>query len=213
MKNETDLRLEARYAASKMVLGPRRRRPQGKKPNAWTEADDALLRELYPLHGPGAAPHFPGRTRKALCERAGRLKLRVSTNWTPEQDAIIREHYVERGGAYVAALLGKVERAVWSHARLLGLQANRKRPLKVMEPKPPKPPKAPKVAKPAAPAPTLVKRREKARPAPLAGEPIITSETRVTICPPFVDRRWTAGPVPRVVAADECRDWAREVAA
>lgn len=50
------------------------------------------------------------------------------------------------------------------------------------------------------------------RVADFIGEPIITSETRVTVAPPFVDRRWTVDNVPRVVDSEQCSDWARAAA-
>jgi hypothetical protein len=50
------------------------------------------------------------------------------------------------------------------------------------------------------------------RVAEFTGDPIITSETRVTVAPPFVDRRWTVDNVPRVVDSEQCSDWARAAA-
>ncbi len=39
-------------------------------------------------------------------------------------------------------------------------------------------------------------------------EPIITSDTKVTIAPAFVDTRWAPDVVRSVVSANECRPWA-----
>jgi hypothetical protein len=42
----------------------------------------------------------------------------------------------------------------------------------------------------------------------MAGEPIITAQTKITIAPPFVDKRWLPDEVTRVVDPAQCRAWA-----
>lgn len=57
-------------------------------------------------------------------------------------------------------------------------------------------------------------RRTKQRTAPvrLVGEERITSETKVTVAPPFEDKRFRVDSAPRVVDSAECREWARGIA-
>lgn len=57
----------------------------------WTDGEKAVLRELYPLHGPewdGWDRELPGRSRNAIRSMAsmtGVRRSKVASAWTPEQ--------------------------------------------------------------------------------------------------------------------------------
>ena len=168
--------------------------------NDWTEDEAALMRKHYPTRGATGLLLMVKRTRKAINLHAGKLRLTFDPSWSDEHKALLREHYAAKGSAHVAGLVGRSEFAVRAKAIDMGVKGDRYRK------------KGPRKNRPAS---GLVLRKSgpapKAKPG-LTGEPIITSETRVTIAPPFIDRRWLADVVSQVVDAAECREWARAAA-
>ena len=116
--------------------------------------------------------------------------------WTPEHDAVLREHYLSGGSARVAELLGRTANSVQCRAAKIGVKGDPLRSVKII---------------------TQRKRstewREKQsgwkppQDKPYV-EPIITSETKVTLCPHGVDMRYRVTSAPRVVDSRECRPWA-----
>lgn len=180
---------------------------RGKKPPAWSEAEMAAIREHYNAGGSKAVlPFVPGRSIRAIQNQAHLMKLSAPKEmwWSAQEDALLREHYATKGGAAVGQMIGRTEMAVRHRAQVLKVRGS-----KAHMRKPPEEPKK------RAPAPTVLRKTEKAKQeAPrLSGEPIITSATRVTIAPAFVDRRFApSGPLPSVVDPEDCRDWARSAA-
>lgn len=180
-----------------------------KRKDGWTEAEDALMREHYRSCSTARMREMlPARSRKAINLRACTLGLTQPDDWTQEQDAAVREHYTAMGAAAVGQMIGRSVLAVRSRAVKLGVKADKHRPMP-QRAKKTRPEKATKV----------VIRARKPWPgvaikpaAPMRGEPIITSETRVTLCPHGRDRRYTAEHAPRVVDSADCRDWARALA-
>ena len=175
------------------------------KPELWSDEDNAVLRKVYLKGGPSAVIPLLSkpRTIKGVCERALRMGLTRPPDWDDREKAIVLEHYTLKGSSYCASLLpGRTLSSVRSMAMALGVRVIRKG-LKHSKPKAkPEPEKVVKLLK-SAPA-------QKPRNG-LVGEPIITSDTKVTIAPPFVDRRWTADRVERVVDSLGCREWARRI--
>lgn len=108
----------------------------------WSEAEDAVLREHYPIGGTRAcAPLLPQRSKLAVKNRAGIiLKLRApqSTAWTPERETLFKQMWQSStpvatmiktfGGAFTASAIG-------GKARRLGLPPRRAE-RKVEQPKP-----------------------------------------------------------------------------
>lgn len=193
-----------------LCVAPGPRRVQGVKPNAWTEAEDAVMHSRYPELGPTRiGPLLPGRTLKAIKLRAGQLnvKCRRYREWSPESDEAIRLRYPSEGGNTLAAEQGVDPNIIRKRAERLGVKVLNK----------PLPPPREKGAKAPARHPKklalTVMRKSAKKPAQtprLAGEPIITSATIVTIAAPFVDRRFAPdGPVSRVVDSAQCREWAK----
>ena len=183
---------------------------QGAKPNEWTDAEDAVMHSRYPELGPTRiGPLLPGRTLKAIKLRAGQLNVRCKRyrEWSPESDEAIRARYPTEGGNALAAEHGVEPITIRKRAVQLGVKVIVK----------PLPPPRQKGAKAPARHPKklalTVMRKSAKKPAQtprLAGEPIITSATIVTIAAPFVDRRFVPdGPVSRVVDSAQCREWAK----
>jgi hypothetical protein len=85
-------------ASRAAVLGLRRRY---ERRNGWTEAEDAVLRQLYPTaEWDEIEAALPGRTRKAIALHAHQLRLRRQrrgcpngTPWTAGEDAVLRQLY------------------------------------------------------------------------------------------------------------------------
>lgn len=180
---------------------------RGKKPPAWSDAEMAAVREHYSAGGSKAVlPFVPGRSIRAIQNQAHLMKLSApqETWWSAQEDALLREHYATKGGAAVGQMIGRTEMAVRRRAQTLKVRGS-----KFHMRKPPKEPKK------RAPAPTVLRKAAKVKQETprLSGEAIITSTTRVTIAPAFVDRRFApSGPPPRVVDSDACRDWAKVAA-
>lgn len=166
----------------------------------WTEAELDTLRRVYPTGGIQAALRELNRPRKSIFNKVSELKLPNLERWTPEQDDILREHYDELGAAAVGKMLGRSTRAIRQRAMKIGVRADLSAACKRRKPS--------SRAQVLATAPAFAVPRFK--PAPLQGEPRITSKTKVTIAPPFVDRRFVpTGPIPRVVDSSSCREWAK----
>ena len=182
--------------AAKMVLSDRPTPKQGIKPNAWTPEHDAIMRERYAHEGGQALTTVLGRTRRAIQCHADKLGLKFLSTWTPEHDAVLREHYLSGGSARVAELLGRTANSVQCRAAKIGVKGDTLRSVKII---------------------TQRKRstewREKQsgwkppQDKPYV-DPVITSETKVTLCPHGVDMRYLVTSAPRVVDSRECRPWA-----
>ena len=190
-----------------------------KNPPPWSEADRQAVRTYYPLGGsPEVLKHLSiPRSNRSIQEQAALLNLSAPGRWTDELDNIIRARYTTEGAEVVAEQTGRTTLAVRRRAAILGVKADLhlsglRRYQK--HPKKPNPPKVkPKRARKANnPGLTVMAKRDRAPQVRLEGEPKITSDTKVTIAPPFVDRRFApSGPVPRVVDSGRCRAWARAI--
>jgi hypothetical protein len=175
-----------------------------KQPNGWTPEEEALLVDNY-----GKATKeqllalLPNRTMRAIRGRAcllGNLTQKL-TPWTAEQTALMHKHYAELGADAMAKMLGRTPASVWHRAQDLKLVI-RKRPAvpKGRAKTGPKPKPAKNI--------TFARPVEKPLPVPFKDkEGVITADTKVTIAPPFVDRRWVVEVAPRVVDASQCRAW------
>jgi hypothetical protein len=194
-----------------MELGNRPAARQGAKPNAWTAAEDAVMHQHYPVGGWAAVePLLPGRSRKGVYLRAATLNLHSHLGrgkWTPAEDAVLVAHYTDKGAAHIAEQIGRTVLSVRYRASFLGIQADRARAGRARVAAV-KREKVIKGAKNLTYFPPKAKRKPTA--IALQGEARITSATKITIAPPFVDRRFLPdGPVPSVVDSGQCRDWAR----
>jgi hypothetical protein len=200
---------------AKMQLSTTTYTTQGKKPNAWTPAEDAILHQHFAKGGAGACrEHLPNRSDKAIRLRASNIGAKYREQalpWTKAEDDLMVAHYSQRGSEYVAQATNRTQLSVRHRARRLGLKADLSlRGIeRVARGKAKKPPMPQKVLH--GPKLTVVKRKEKQKKDQWSGEAEINSKTIVTIAAPFIDRRWVPDVVPRVVDSRECRDWAAQV--
>lgn len=189
---------------------------QGIKPNAWTEAENDLMREHYPTGGAEAVMLYVTRSKKAIRMHAEVLGITTSHGpapWTPEQEAVVREKYFDLGAQAVGKLIGRTAWGVRKYAEKLGVRGNKARdgmkhqrqlamakkqaarrhenlkPLRVVEP------------------------AMRIKESPLKGEAINHPAMKFTVCPSGEDMRYRVTSAPSVVDSRECRDWAKEVAA
>ena len=94
--------------------------------NYWSEEEDQIAREKFPLGG-WKAVHalLPHRGERAIHAYCTKYKIRY-IGWTEEEDAILREHYPTMGRACVDLLPRRTHGAVRSRAHTLGLSWFRK---------------------------------------------------------------------------------------
>jgi hypothetical protein len=175
------------------------------KGRIWTEADLDVVREHYPVGGSHAVIRLlKDTTVRSIQNQAHLLGLKAPPPkpfWTEEEDTTLRTYYAAKGSTVVGKMIGRTAGAVRRRAIVLNVVGTNKRPRLDLR-MPPKP----------KPNPIKALRKNDRKPATrgFVGEAVITSETRVTICPAFVDTRFKpGGPVCSVVDSDECRPWAR----
>lgn len=174
-----------------------------KQPNGWSEAELDILAKHY-----GTATKaqilalLPKRTWRAIKGMAytrGNLTQRMIP-WTAEQLETMRKHYEDLGAAVLAKMIGRTPVSVWCRAKAMGLKVAKKPAVKAEMKK--------AGPKPQAKNPTLSRPVEKPQAVPFRDmEGVITTDTKVTIAPPFVDRRWLVESAPNVIDSAQCRAW------
>lgn len=104
-----------------------------KRPDSWTEEEDAVIRRLYPkIHAVKPTTRvrlrkelkklLPNRSARAISLRAFKLGIRNSYYWTPEEEAVLAEYWPDGG---VRALRERLPNRNWAgmraHAKRMGL--------------------------------------------------------------------------------------------
>lgn len=101
------------------------------KPNPWTEAEEAVIREYYPKlkrknHAKVWAEllaRVPGRSKFACQVRANRLGIVVKKPWTEEEDDGLRQRWSDCSASTILRYLpGRSWNAVLLRAKNLGLE-------------------------------------------------------------------------------------------
>lgn len=99
----------------------------------WTEEENNVLREYYPVEGSKVADRLEGRTKAAIMEQARRLgissklssklssKYGNCTKWTDEENEILKKYYLVERSKVANRLKGRTKVAVKSQAKRLGL--------------------------------------------------------------------------------------------
>ena len=96
-------------------------RLEGRK---WTEEENVVLREWYPIEGSKVADRLEGRTRGAAQSQARRLGLKSPNGlWTEEENEILRKNYSLEGTKVKEWLERRTKGAIKTQARKLGLKA------------------------------------------------------------------------------------------
>lgn len=93
------------------------------KGREWTEEEDSILKEYYPVEGSEVIDRLSGRTKKAIIERARMLEVSKKHNqiWTEEENEILKKYYLVEGIKVIARLSGRTKRAIMVQARRLGI--------------------------------------------------------------------------------------------
>lgn len=88
----------------------------------WTEEENNILREYYPVEGSKVADRLKRRTKEAIKAQANKLGLRINSDlWTEEEIEILRKYYPIERYKVTERLEGRTKWAVYAQIRTLGL--------------------------------------------------------------------------------------------
>lgn len=90
----------------------------------WSEEEDNILREYYPIEGTKVKNRLSGRTEAAIKLQAKKLELRVRNTWntwTEKEDKILRKYYTVEGTKVKNRLESRSRNSIKARARKLGL--------------------------------------------------------------------------------------------
>lgn len=88
----------------------------------WTPEQDAVLRDLYPSQGRHAVAAATGKSWRAVCERARRLKVRCKPQWTAAEDRKLSMLWGELPLAKVAKEMSRTPLSCYQRAKIIGLK-------------------------------------------------------------------------------------------
>ena len=89
---------------------------------AWTEEENNILREWYPIEGTKVKDRLSGRSEVAIKVQAKKLRLSILLQWTEEENEILRKYYLVEGYKIKDRLVGRTKKAVQVQAGRLGLK-------------------------------------------------------------------------------------------
>ena len=89
---------------------------------AWTEEENNILREWYPIEGTKVKDRLSGRSEVAIKIQAKKLRLSILLQWTEEENEILRKYYLVEGYKIKDRLVGRTKKAVQAQAGRLGLK-------------------------------------------------------------------------------------------
>lgn len=96
----------------------------------WSNQEDNILKEYYPLEGREVYKRLPGRTMTSCRARASWLGLIVVTHWwSPEEDNIIKENYPKYGcnnREWMKLIKSHSESEILGRAKTLGIKSEAK---------------------------------------------------------------------------------------
>lgn len=179
----------------------------------WTAAEDEILRQRYADEGSHALAGELKATPVQIRKHAQVLGLRSNRppavlvreqSWTKEEVEYLRSRYAIDGALAVAKATGRSRDAVYKQATKQGIRqagkAHTSEPKKTIQ-------RHENLR-----ALTIMPAKQKAKASIFFGDALITKDTKVTIAPPFVDRRWSVDNPARVVDSADCREWAKQAA-
>jgi hypothetical protein len=93
----------------------------------WSEEEDAILRQHYPIEGANCDKYLPNRTRGSIRKRARDLKLYLiaKPDWSEEEDAVLQQYYQSEGTDCYKRLPNRSRQAARHRARSIGLTAEK----------------------------------------------------------------------------------------
>jgi len=104
----------------------------GRRIDEYTEAQDAVIRQIYQEVGPSILAERFGRSVPSVVQRAikiGAARKWISRDWTAEYDEAVRERYAIEGPRALALALNRTPSAVSSRAhKLRAVRVGRDKP-------------------------------------------------------------------------------------
>lgn len=93
------------------------------KRREWTEDENKILREYYPVEGSKVADRLEERTKEAIKTQAKKLGLRINSDlWAEEEIEILRKYYPIEGMKVRNRLKDRTRYAISTRASVLGLK-------------------------------------------------------------------------------------------
>lgn len=89
----------------------------------WTEEEDDILRQYYPIEKTACYERLPDRSFGACKNRVRILNLTNSIKWTEDEDNILKEEYLSRGMDVRDKLPNRSESAIKSRVFTLGIKS------------------------------------------------------------------------------------------
>lgn len=94
------------------------------KGREWTDEENNILKEYYPIEGLKVEKRLKGRSRGAIQSQVIRLGIKALYRlWTEEEMAILKKYYSTEGKKVKDRLSGKTESAIRTKVSELGLKA------------------------------------------------------------------------------------------
>ena len=90
----------------------------------WTEEEDDILRQYYPIEKTACYERLPNRSFGACKNRVRILNLTDSIKWTEDEDNILREEYLSRGMDVRDKLPNRSESAIKNRIYTLGIKSH-----------------------------------------------------------------------------------------
>ena len=105
---------------------PKPARPRKPRKSGWSNEEDNILREYYPIEGMRVVNRLPNRTASACIHRVSKLGVLCQNcmRWTDEENNIIRYFFPLEGGEVCNRLPGRNRQKCLAHAHQLGIKFN-----------------------------------------------------------------------------------------
>lgn len=92
--------------------------------NCWTEEEDEILRQYYPIEGGDIYKRFHNKTKQQCVSHASRLGVTSTQKWTEEEDEIIRKYYPTEGKRGCSKhLSNRTPKSCEYRAKILGVKS------------------------------------------------------------------------------------------
>ena len=88
----------------------------------WSNTEDEVIKQYYPLEGKDVSKRLPDRTVAAIVRRAAQLKIYHSRVWSAEEINILKTYYATEGQKVADRLPGRAPASCKMKAHELGLK-------------------------------------------------------------------------------------------
>ena len=83
----------------------------------WTEEEDKILYQYYPIEGTGCRLRLKNKSKEAVAGRVHRLQIKMIDLWTEEEDEILRQYYPIEGKTCVKRFSNKTKNQIYDRAQ------------------------------------------------------------------------------------------------